>query len=80
MICNIIDSRSRRYRWREINAVIEATSHDNGCEDSDQQPPADDDLVYAQREGISLSEAIAWAHEQPGAVTLFLYDAGAGAS
>ncbi|HKR24515.1 MAG TPA: hypothetical protein VJS15_04595 [Allosphingosinicella sp.] len=80
MICNIIDARTRPYRWRAIDAIIEATSHDNGCEDSDQQPPADDDPTYARREGISLSEAVSWAHAQPGAVTLYLYDEGASGS
>jgi hypothetical protein len=80
MIYNIIDRRERPYRWRSINAIIEATSHDNSCDDSDQQPPSDDDLIYDQREGISLSEAISWAHERPDAVTLYIYDEGAGTS
>lgn len=78
MICNIIDKRTRPYRWREVNAIIEATSHDNACMDADQQPPTDDDLTYDQREDVTLAEAIAWANEQPCPVTLYLYDKGAG--
>lgn len=78
MIYNIIDRRKRPYRWREVNAIIEATSHDNSCEDADQQPVAVDDLTYDELEGVSLEAAISWASDQPGAVTLYLYDKGAG--
>lgn len=80
MIHNIIDHRSRPYRWRKINAIIEATSHDNSCADSDQQPPSHDDVIYNQREGISLAEAVKWAMAAPSPVTLYLYDEGAGTS
>lgn len=78
MICNIIDKRARPYRWREVNAIIEATSHDNACKDADQHPPADNDLTYDERANITLAEAIAWANAEPSAVTLYLYDKGAG--
>jgi hypothetical protein len=78
MIFNIRDHRKRPHRWREVNAIIEATSHDNSCEDSDQQPPSVDDLTYEQLENVSLQEAIAWADAQPSAVTLYLYDKGSG--
>lgn len=78
MIYNIIDRRKRPYRWREINAIIEATTHDNSCDDADQLTPGGDDLTFDQRESISLNEAIAWATEEACAVTLYLYDKGAG--
>jgi hypothetical protein len=78
MICNIIDKRTRPYRWREVNAIIEATSHDNACEDADQQPSTAEDLTYDQRENVTLAEAIAWATEETCPVTLYLYDKGAG--
>ena len=78
MICNIIDRRTRRYRWREVNAIIEATAHDNGCADADQQPPSDGDVTYDQLENVTLQEALAWANAEPNAVTLYLYDSGAG--
>ncbi|QYE32956.1 hypothetical protein KZX46_02055 (plasmid) [Polymorphobacter sp. PAMC 29334] len=78
MIYNVIDQRTRPYRWREVNAIIEATSHDNACMDADQQPPADADLDYGERENITLQEGIAWASEQSCPVTLYLYDKGSG--
>lgn len=78
MIFNVIDHRRRPYRWREVNAIIEATSQDNACDDSDQHPPADNDITYEQLEGVSLQEAIAWADSHASAVTLYLYDKGEG--
>jgi hypothetical protein len=76
MLCNVIDNRSRRYRWRRVEAILEATSHDNGCADSDAVEPADDELLFDRRDGLSVAEAVAWADAQPGMVTLFLYDEG----
>jgi len=78
MICNIIDKRTKPYRWREVNAIIEATSHDNACQDADRQMPTDDDLTYDERENVTLAQAIAWANGESSAVTLYLYDKGAG--
>jgi hypothetical protein len=78
MLCNIIDHRTRPYRWRKLNAIIEATSHDNEVSDGDQAPSGREDVVYEQREAISLEAAAAWAAQQAGPVTLFLYDEGAG--
>lgn len=78
MIYNIIDNRKRPYRWREVNAIIEATSHDNACDDADHQPPSDDDLTYDERENVTVQEAIAWANLESSPVTLYLYDKGAG--
>jgi hypothetical protein len=79
MIWNVIDGRARRYRWAIINAVIEDVSHDNSCADSDQ---AETDLrttvTYDERRGVTLHDAILWAESQPGRVTLYLYDEGAG--
>ena len=78
MIRNIRDARTWPLRWQKINAIIEATSHDNSVKDSDYEPSSDDDVTYDQREGISLGEAIEWAMAVPSAVTLYLYDDGAG--
>lgn len=80
MIWNVIDKRERPYRWAKINAIAEATSHDNSVADSDLAPESSDDLDYDQREGISVAEAVQWANGLPGAVTLYLYDEGTGTS
>jgi hypothetical protein len=78
MLCNIVDHGTRPYRWRKVNAIIEATSHDNDVADGDQAPSGSEAVVYEQREAISLEAAVAWAAQQASPVTLFLYDEGAG--
>jgi hypothetical protein len=80
MIWNIIDRRERPYRWREVNAIVEAVEHDNSCRDADQAPEADVATVvdYASLEAVSVREAIVWANEQRCPVTLYLYDLGRG--
>lgn len=80
MIWNIIDRRSRPYRWASINAIIEAAWHDNSVADTDIAPGAslEDEVTYEQREGLSLHEAINWANNQACPVTLYLYDLGRG--
>jgi hypothetical protein len=80
MICNIIDRRKRPYRWRAVNAVVEATEHDNSVSDADQAPEANVATVvdYDERLSISVQEAVLWAIEQPCDVTLYLYDLGSG--
>ena len=80
MIWNIIDKRSRRHRWKTINAIIEAVEHDNACEDADQAEYDPDNIDYDEREGVSVAEAVAWANGLPSAVTLYLYDEGGGTS
>lgn len=80
MIWNIIDRRERPYRWKTVNAVIEAVEHDNSVEDSDQADPFDVRTIldYDERNGISVNDAVAWASEQKSPVTLYLYDQGKG--
>jgi hypothetical protein len=80
MIYNIIDKRERKYRWKRVNAIMEATWHDNTCKDTDIAEPvsADIEITYEQREGISLAEAIVWANAERCPVTLYLYDEGKG--
>ena len=81
MIWNVIDKRTRPYRWAKINAIIEATWHDNTVADTDVAPdlrPQEEEVTYDQREGVSLQEAISWANDQTCPVTLYLYDEGAG--
>jgi dTDP-glucose pyrophosphorylase len=78
VIANIIDRRKRRYRWRKITAIVEATYHDNICADSDQAEDDANAVTYDQREEISLAKAVIWAQAFPSAVTLYLYDLGDG--
>jgi len=78
MILNIIDRRKRLYLWKRINAVAEATSHDNSKSDGDQVEAVAEDITYSERKGISLAGAIMWANGLPGGVTLYLYDEGCG--
>lgn len=78
MLWNIIDRREHPFRWKRVNAIIEATSNDNDVNDSDEAPMHDDDVVYAQRVYITVAEAVEWAMSQEQPVTLFLYDAGKG--
>lgn len=80
MIWNVIDHRSRPYRWAKINAIIEATWHDNSVADTDTAPSvsSSDEVTYDELEGVSLKEAIDWANTQTCPVTLYLYDEGKG--
>ncbi len=80
MIWNIIDRRERPYRWKMVNAVIEAVEHDNSVEDADQADEFDVRTIidYDQRNGISVNAAVAWASEHKSPVTLYLYDQGKG--
>ncbi len=80
MITNILDRRTHSHLWRNIDAVAEATSHDNAPEgipghDHAAPDPLHDD-VFAVRSNVPLSEAVVWAQALVGEVTLYLYDAG----
>jgi hypothetical protein len=80
MIWNIVDRRRRPYRWKRVNAVVEAIEHDNSCPDADEAPESAPHLAvdYDALEDVSVEQAIAWACQQRCPVTLYLYDAGAG--
>ena len=78
MIWNVIDRRNRPFRWKRVNAIIEAVENDNACDDSDQAPWDPDNIDYDKRKSVSVAEAIAWANKVPSAVTLYLYDEGDG--
>ena len=76
MILNIIDRREKPYRWRCINAIVEAAWHDNSVPDSDQARVTYEEPAYDELNGISLTEAVQWASALPVEVTLYLYDPG----
>ena len=75
MIVNLIDLRSRPYRWKSVLAVCESAVKDNEAEDSDLiAPDVGVEIDYAERDGISVREAVLWAEQLGGLVTLHLYD------
>jgi hypothetical protein len=75
MIMNIVDRRKHTYRFQKIEAVVEDTWHDNSMWDADRVEEIDCCLVE-YRNGISVQEAIRWAQEHEGQLTLFLYEEG----
>lgn len=75
MIVNLIDLRERQYRWASILAVVESASKDNTAKDSDCVGDGlGVEIDYAERDGISVREAVLWADRLEGMVTLYLYD------
>ena len=83
MITNILDRRTVLHRWRIIDAVAEATWHDNMPPSTLDHDNADADAsveladTFEVRSGISIAEAVVWAQAFPDEVTLYLYDQGA---
>lgn len=75
MIVNIIDLRESPYRWKALLAVVESASKNNQAEGGD---PVENDvgieIDYAERDGISVRDAVLWAEQLQGKVTLYLYD------
>ena len=75
MIVNMIDLRENPYRWKSILAVVESAGKNNEAEGGD---PVETGLTveidYAEREGISVRDAVLWAEQLQGKVTLYLYD------
>ena len=75
MIVNVIDLRSRPYRWKSVRAVCEAAAKDNEAEDSDLiSPVIGVEVDYAERDCVSVREAMLWAEQLGGLMTLHLYD------
>ena len=75
MIVNIIDLRENSYCWKSLLAVVESASKNNKAEGGD--PVGTDvgiEIDYAERDGISVRDAILWAEQLQGKVTLYLYD------
>ena len=78
MITNIIARRTRKHRWKSVQAIIEATENDNGVADADKAEKSDPKhyVMYDERDRISVAEAIAWGSNVACEVTLYLYDEG----
>ncbi|WP_425100352.1 hypothetical protein [Tropicibacter sp. S64] len=74
MLCNIIDHRKRRHRWKSVVVILEATAQDNGAADADLAEGDAGTVLCLERKGLSLAEAITWAQGFDVDVTLFVYD------
>lgn len=59
-----------------MNAIIEATEHDNSCVDADQAEEMSPFVVidHDRRDNVSVQEAINWANQAGCPVTLYIYD------
>jgi hypothetical protein len=75
MIANIVDHRQRRYRWKRVRVIAEATWHDNSVADADQVAPDAETVGYDEIADVPLADAIVWGKGLPGEVTLFICDA-----
>ena len=75
MIVNVMDLRERPYRWKRVCAVVQSATKDNVAEDSDQvTQDLGVEIDYAEREDVSVRDAVLWADGLGGMVTLYLYD------
>jgi hypothetical protein len=76
LIFNVIDQRKQPYRWAKVHAVMEATWHDNSCDDADQAPGLNiaNEVTFEERWDVTVKDAIEWANAEECAVTLYLFD------
>ena len=75
MLINVMDLRERPYRWSNVLAVVQNAAEDATAEDADPVPDFGGiQIDYAEREGISVREAVLWAERLDGMVTLQIYD------
>lgn len=79
MLINVIDHRTKPYRWRSVDVALEPTHHDNSVKDSDRAAKSEvhEGLGYEELERVPLSDALEWAGRQKYDATLYIYDAGA---
>ena len=75
MIVNVLDLRARPYRWKSVLAVAQSAAKDNVAEDADQlTSELGVEIEYAEKECLPVREAVLWADNLAGMVTLYLYD------
>ena len=75
MLMNVIDLREKPYRWKTVVAVIESAAKNNTAADADTVENASGvEIDYAERDGLTVRDAILWAEQLQGKVTLYLYD------
>lgn len=75
MLMNLIDLREKPYRWKTVVAVVESAAKNNAAEESDHvEMSGGVEIDYAEREDITVRDAVLWAEQLQGKVTLYLYD------
>ncbi|MEM7753513.1 MAG: hypothetical protein AAF230_08880 [Pseudomonadota bacterium] len=75
MLMNVIDLREKPYRWKTVVAVLESAAKNNTAQDADPVETMEGvEIDYAERDGLTVREAILWAEQLQGKVTLYLYD------
>ncbi len=75
MLMNVIDLREAPYRWKSVMAVVESAAKNNTAENADTVESAGGvEIDYAEREDLTVREAVLWAEQLQGKVTLYLYD------
>ena len=75
MIVNVIDLRENPFRWGRIMAVAEDAGRATVSVDGDRLPQSADVAIdYAERDGVSVHEALRWAEGLPAPAVLTLYD------
>lgn len=75
MIVNVIDLRENTYRWKNILAVVESATKNNEAENCDKvENGLGVEIDYAERDDVSVRDAVLWAEQLQGMVTLYLYD------
>lgn len=81
MIANIIDRRKHQYTWDKVTAIFEPSWHDHHVKKELGPVTASENRgkwSYEELPECSVSEALKFADELPGDVTLYLYDQGDG--
>lgn len=75
MLMNLIDLREKPYRWKSVVAVVESATKNNAAQDADTvETAAGVEIDYAEREDLTVRDAVLWAEQLQGKVTLYLYD------
>lgn len=75
MIVNLIDLRENHYRWKSVLAVVESAHKNNEANGGDPvESVLGVEIDYAEREDVSVRDAVLWAEQLQGKVTLYLYD------
>lgn len=74
MIFNIVDTRTNRFNVN-VDVVLEPSAHDN-CVKGSTQADEVDSWICKQLYNTTIKEAIDFANELDGQVTIFLYNPG----